>query len=474
MSQARPVKQSLLALLFTLAVAGITNAYVLEGQHWNSSPVSMQMNLSATSYRLQNPPRFPLFDGATSWDGVYAAAAAVWNPYMTNMKIRTYSSNNSAGGQTGDGVNEAFFGSSLGGSTLDSNTLGLTIYSYDPNTNFMVEADTAFNPSSPWNSYRGPLLSNGVVDFRRVAIHELGHILGLDHPDTNGQTVNAIMNSVISNTDTVTADDIAGVQALYGAAVAPPVTSHRVAKDFNGDGQADLILEDTVTGQRAIWILNKGQYSNGYFLPSAPAQWHIAGAADFLGNGQTDLVWENLATGERGIWILNDGVYSYSIVLPSVPTQWQIVGAADFLGTGQAGLVWENTATGERGIWILKNGAYSYSIALPSAPTQWHIAGAADFLGTGQAGLVWEDTMTGERGIWILKNGAYSYSIALPSAPTQWHIAGAADFLGTGQAGLVWEDTATGARGIWILNNGSYAYTINLPTVSTDWKIVDH
>src|SRR6516225_1245743 len=219
------MKRFVYAVLFVFGFATGGRAYVLEGQLWNASPVTMQMNLSATSYRLQSPPRFPLIDGATSWDGIYSAAAAVWNPYMANMQIATYSSKNSAGGQTGDGVNEAFFGSSLGGSKLDSNTLALTIYSYDPNTNFMIEADTAFNPVIPWNSYRGPLLANGVIDFRRVAIHELGHILGLDHPDTHGQTVNAIMNSVVSNTDTVTADDIAGVQALYGTAAAPPVPS---------------------------------------------------------------------------------------------------------------------------------------------------------------------------------------------------------------------------------------------------------
>ena len=248
----------------------------------------------------------------------------------------------------------------------------------------------------------------------------------------------------------------------------------RIAKDFNNDGQADLVWENTVTGQRGIWALNNGLYSFSLFLPSVPPQWHIAGAADFLGNGQTDLVWENPATGQCGIWILNSGVYSYSIMLPSVGTQWQIVGAADFLGNGQAGLVWENTATGERAIWILKNGAHAYNLYLPTVPPQWHIAGAADFLGTGQAGLVWENTVTGERGIWILNKGVYSYSITLPSVPTQWHIAGAGDFLGTGQAGLIWEHTATGARGIWILNKGSYAYTINLPAVSTDWKIVDH
>jgi hypothetical protein len=230
------------------------------------------------------------------------------------------------------------------------------------------------------------------------------------------------------------------------------------AKNFNGNGQADLVFENTVTGQRAIWLLKNGLYSSAYYLPSAPTEWQIAGVGDFLGNGQSDLVCQNLATGQCGIWILNNGVFSYSIALPTVSLPWQIVGAADFLGTGQAGLVWEHTATGERGIWILNNGVYSYSIPLPSAPPQWHIAGAADFLGTGQADLVLENTTTGERGIWILNNGVYAYFIMLPSVPPQWHIGGAADFLGNGQADLVWENTETGELGIWILHSGVYAY----------------
>src|SRR5207248_859983 len=47
--------------------------------------------------------------------------------------------------------------------------------------------------------------------------HELGHALGLDHPDQHNQTVNAVMNSVISNADTAMPDDIAGIQSIYGA-----------------------------------------------------------------------------------------------------------------------------------------------------------------------------------------------------------------------------------------------------------------
>jgi hypothetical protein len=96
-------------------------------------------------------------------------------------------------------------------------------------------------------------------------------------------------------------------------------------------------------------------------------------AKDFDGAGQADLVWENAVTGQRGIWILKNGVYAYSINLPTVPTHWDIAGAADFLGTGQADLVWENTTTGERGLWIMQKGVPAYTITLPTIPIQWQI-----------------------------------------------------------------------------------------------------
>ena len=48
-----------------------------------------------------------------------------------------------------------------------------------------------------------------------LLIHELGHALGLDHPDEAGQDVPAIMNSFLG-VDTVQPDDIAGARALWG------------------------------------------------------------------------------------------------------------------------------------------------------------------------------------------------------------------------------------------------------------------
>jgi hypothetical protein len=245
-------------------------------------------------------------------------------------------------------------------------------------------------------------------------------------------------------------------------------------KAFNGDGYADLVWENSSTGQRAIWFLKNGVVSSTTHLPTVPAQWHVAGVGDFNGDGNADLVLENTSTGQRAIWFLNNGVYSSSINLPTVPIDWHIVGVGDFKGDGNADLVLENTSTGQRAIWFLKNGVFSSSTYLPTVPAEWHIAGVGDFKGDGNDDLVWENTRTGQRALWFFQNGAFSSSIYLPTVPVQWHIAGTGDFSGNGNAGLVWQNTSTGERGIWFMKNGALTSSMFLPTMPLTWSIANH
>jgi hypothetical protein len=252
-------------------------------------------------------------------------------------------------------------------------------------------------------------------------------------------------------------------------------TVRGVDKDFNSDGTADLVWENSSTGGRAIWTLRNGAYTSAWNLSTVAPTWHIAGVGDFLGNGQSDLVWEDRATGNHVIWMLNNGVFVRAINLATVPAPWHIVGAGDFNGDGYADLVWENSATGGRVIWFLVNGAFSSAINLPTTvPTTWHIAGVGDFLNNGQSDLIWEDTASGKHVIWIFNAGIFVRAIALPTIAAPWHIAGAGDFNGDGYADLVWENAVTGERVIWFLVNGVYASAISLPTVSPQWHIVDH
>ena len=84
----------------------------------------------------------------------------------------------------------------------------------------ITQSNIVFNGTREWDVYTGPAQAGGrgdIVDFRRVAVHELGHALGLGHEED----FPSIMAPYIGNIEAPQADDIAGVKALYGEAAEP-------------------------------------------------------------------------------------------------------------------------------------------------------------------------------------------------------------------------------------------------------------
>jgi len=125
---------------------------------------------------------------------------------------------------SGDDVNSASFSSTVFGDSFGPGVLAVTYYRTQGST--FHEADILFNNAQPFDSYRGDLQFNSqgkcICDIQRVFLHELGHALGLNHPDGAGQHVAAIMNSVVSDLSQLTADDEAAIQLLYEAPTPSP------------------------------------------------------------------------------------------------------------------------------------------------------------------------------------------------------------------------------------------------------------
>ena len=202
-----------------VALTCTSDGYVSEGTSWpKPTTLTFHVQLGSLSHPLQ--------DGSASWSAAVAPVFTTWNAALGGMRMNTVATATAV--SSGDGVNSVFFSPTIFGQSFGSNTLAVTYWR--TMNNVMVEADVIFNTAQPFDSYRGPLRygSNGyaIPDIRRVLLHELGHGIGLDHPDTHGQHVAAVMNSVISNQETLSTDDKNGGQSLYGAPTNPaPITS---------------------------------------------------------------------------------------------------------------------------------------------------------------------------------------------------------------------------------------------------------
>jgi streptogramin lyase len=172
--------------------------------------------------------------------------------------------------------------------------------------------------------------------------------------------------------------------------------------DFDGDGRDDILWRNPVTGENYLYFMDGLiiKPSEGYLRTVPDPAWQIVGVGDFDGDGKADVLWRNGVSGQNYVYPM-DGTSikaNEGFVRTVADTSWQVKGVGDFDGDGKADIVWRNSSSGQNylypmdGTTIKPGEGYLRTVPDPA----WRIVAVGDYDGDGKTDIFWRNSSSGE------------------------------------------------------------------------------
>jgi ELWxxDGT repeat protein len=242
-------------------------------------------------------------------------------------------------------------------------------------------------------------------------------------------------------------------------------------KDFNRDGYADLLWRSSSTGDIYLWNMNNKTILNSTFVYNLDASWDLAAAADFNNDGYTDLLWNNNTWGTTYLWNMNNNAIQNSYYITALGTAWKVAGTGDFNKDGNTDIIWRNSTTGDTYVWNMNNATFLNSSSyITTLPNHFQIVSTNDFNGDGKADLLWRNAITGDVYLWNMNNSAIlnaNYVTTLPG----WTVADTADYNADNKTDILWRNLTFGDIVIWNMDNANYSNTNYVYRLDPSWQL---
>jgi hypothetical protein len=182
-------------------------------------------------------------------------------------------------------------------------------------------------------------------------------------------------------------------------------------KDFNLDGNTDILWHHPATGQVNTWMLNGttviANPNVNWNVPGSSG-WVAKGTGDFNRDGRTDILWHHAASGQVNVWLLNGTTVIGNPNLNwNVPgsSGWEIKGTGDFNRDGSTDILWHHAASGQVNVWLLNGttviGNPNVNWNVPGS-SGWEIKGTGDFNRDGSTDILWYHAASGQVNTWML------------------------------------------------------------------------
>ena len=91
-----------------------------------------------------------------------------------------------------------------------------------------------------------------------------------------------------------------------------------------------------------MWQMDGDHIASNTTVGSVGADWHAAGTGDFNGDGKADVLWEN-SKGQVAMWQMNGDHIASNTTVGSAPG-WTVIGTGDYNHDGKADVLLQNAS----------------------------------------------------------------------------------------------------------------------------------
>ena len=187
--------------------------------------------------------------------------------------------------------------------------------------------------------------------------------------------------------------------------------------DLDGDGYPELIMRSTATGETQEWRLSSAWDAVSVKTIHAGNNlgWNLIGSRDFDGDGNHDILWRNASTGMTLIWFMKgSSIRASTVVHQGGNTDWTIAGLDDFDADTKTDILWRHVPSGMTLLWRMNGASIQQSVAIHNGGNQsWSIVGVGDFNADFRPDVLWRDGAAGTVLYWQMDVAQIKASVVL-------------------------------------------------------------
>src|SRR5262249_46692666 len=154
-----------------------------------------------------------------------------------------------------------------------------------------------------------------------------------------------------------------GTTPIAEANIGNPGTTWKVigAADFNGDNHDDILLQNTVTGNLMVDLMNGTSVASSVAVTVGDPSWHAVSVGEF--NGQAVIPWQN-PSGSAGVWLMNGTTPLAEMGLSNPGAGWQLISVDHFTPDGKPDLLFQNSSNSALMLWEINGTSVAAQVNL--------------------------------------------------------------------------------------------------------------